>query len=214
MSEWSRYSVDGPAGALEVAVGGEESPRGVAVICHPHPLYGGTLDNKVAYTLARAVETRGLASVRFNFRGVGNSEGAHDGGPGELDDALCAVEHARERFEGLPLMVAGFSFGGWIALHCAQRVNPALLVTVAPALRYDALGPRSRPSCPWYYVHGLADEVIAAEDNRPVLEGMEPPPEQLWLPDVGHFFHGHLTTLRQAVSGVVDARWTELQGSV
>ena len=147
MTDPKRYTIKGPAGALEVALGEPEGDRrGVAVICHPHPLYGGTLDNKVAYTLARASEQQGLASVRFNFRGVGDSEGLHDGGAGELDDALAAIAHARELFgPGEPLLVAGFSFGGWISLHAAARSDAEQLITVAPALSYSALGDLPAP---------------------------------------------------------------------
>jgi len=211
VSQWERYTIDGPAGALEFAVGDAEGePRGVAVICHPHPLYGGTLDNKVTYTLARAAEQCGLASVRFNFRGVGQSEGLHDGGSGELDDALAAIAHARERFEGQPLLVAGFSFGGWVSLHAAAQSEPVQLITVAPALRYTTLGGIPALSCPWFYIHGEADDVIAAGDNRETLAALDHPPRQVWLPNVGHFFHGHLTGLRTHVSEVIEARWAEL----
>ena len=211
MSQWDRYTIDGPAGALEVAVGqAEGEARRIAVICHPHPLYGGTLDNKVAYTVARAAEQSGLISVRFNFRSVGDSEGLHDGGAGELDDALAVVEHARQQFNEQPLLMAGFSFGGWVSLHAASRCDPAQLVTVAPALSYTALGGVPRLDCPWFYIHGEADDVIAASDNRKTLASLDKPPEQLWLPEVGHFFHGHLTELREQVSQAIVARWAAL----
>lgn len=212
MNDPKRYTIDGPAGALEVALGEPEGERrGVAVICHPHPLYGGTLDNKVAYTLARAAEQQRLAALRFNFRGVGDSEGLHDGGEGELDDALAAIAHLREQFgPDEPLLVAGFSFGGWISLHAAARSDAVQLVTVAPALSYTVLGDLPAPGCPWFYIHGEADDVVPAQGNRHILETLQSVPDQVWLPEVGHFFHGHLTGLRRRVTSVIDERWSAL----
>lgn len=212
MSDPKRYTIDGPAGALEVVVGEPDlDRRGVAVICHPHPLYGGTLDNKVAYTLARAAEQQGLASLRFNFRSVGESEGLHDGGAGELEDALAAISHAHALYgKAEPLLVAGFSFGGWISLHAAAHSQATQLVTVAPALSYAALGDLPAPGCPWFYIHGEADDVVPAQGNRHILESLQSPPEQVWLPEVGHFFHGHLTKLRGRVADVIEARWSGL----
>lgn len=214
MSQETRTTIAGPAGDLEIAVGHPDSggPRGVALICHPHPLYGGTMDNKVAYTLARAAELAGLASVRFNFRGVGRSAGEHDGGPGELADALAAAQHATSQYSDLPILIAGFSFGGWIALHAAAQLQPVQLVTIAPAMGYGSIGPLPAPACPWLYVHGTADDVVTPDENRPILAKLSAQPDAIWMDDVGHFFHGHLTSLRGHVVDAVTRRWDALNG--
>src|SRR6476620_6198205 len=123
-----RERIAGPAGAIECAIDEPaDMPRGFAVICHPHPQAGGTLDNKVVQTLARAFAQLGLRSVRFNFRGIGASEGAWDGGRGEVDDALAVIGAYRhgaeaEAARALPLVLAGFSFGGYVAAEAARRL--------------------------------------------------------------------------------------------
>src|SRR6188768_1844090 len=121
-------TIDGPAGAIEARVEDPTPPgnrvRCVAVVCHPHPLFGGTMQNKVVHTTARALQEAGAATVRFNFRGVGQSEGTHDQGVGEIDDAIAVVQWTRARFVCDELWLAGFSFGAAVALQAALRVSP------------------------------------------------------------------------------------------
>lgn len=203
MLEWpdaggeDRGLIDGPAGTLEVDVSlPEHGPRGAAVICHPHPQYGGSLDNKVVFTLARAARESGLAAVRFNFRGVGKSEGAYDEGAGELDDARAVIEWAGAAARGLVL--AGFSFGAAIALRAAGGRDVRGLATVALPVRYfDEL---PRPDCPWLAVHGDADDVADCAEAVRRLEALTPAPEIEVLAGAGHFFHGRLSDLREAVA--------------
>ena len=127
--------IPGPAGAIEALLESPEPGAGCfGVVCHPHPLYSGTLDNKVVYTLARAFQELGAPTLRFNFRGVGGSEGAFDRGEGEVDDALAVVAHGRQLFPGAALWLAGFSFGGAVALRSAERARPDRLVAVAPGV--------------------------------------------------------------------------------
>src|SRR5258706_15142715 len=133
--ETARASLDGAAGAIEVVASLPEAPRAIAVIPHPHPLFGGTMDNKVVTTLARAFVESGAATFRFNFRGVGASHGAHDEGRGETDDMLRVIEHARATLGGLPLKLAGFSFGGAVATRASGRADFDALVLVAPGFR-------------------------------------------------------------------------------
>ena len=124
-------------------------PRGIALVAHPHPLQGGTLDNKVAQTLAKTFFALGYVATRFNFRGVGQSEGAFDDGVGETADALAALAHARARFGDLPVVLAGFSFGTFVQTRVAETVSAERLVLVGPAVRRFALGgraPRTRSS--------------------------------------------------------------------
>lgn len=192
--------IAGPAGALEAAIDWSIRPAAAtAVICHPHPQQQGTMTNKVVTTVARAFVRLGADAVRFNFRGVGGSAGAYADGIGERDDALAVVAWCRERWPGRRLYLGGFSFGAAVALGVAASVAPAGLVTVAPAV--DRLRPDFvAPSCPWLLIHGEADEVVP---SKPVLEWcarLAAPPKVVLLPGVGHFFHGRLAALTEAVT--------------
>lgn len=201
-----RGVVAGPAGALAIATDAPAAPpRGLALICHPHPLHGGTLDNKVVQTLARAFVALGYTSLRFNFRGVGGSEGSWDEGRGEVDDALAVLQ--AQRLPGQALVVAGFSFGGYVATQVAARLadgraagGPAervVLVGVA-ASRFDA----APVPADTLVIHGESDDVVplsavfdwARPQSLPVVV----------VPGAGHFFHGQLPLLKTLVTGA----WT------
>jgi alpha/beta superfamily hydrolase len=194
--------IDGPAGPLEAVIETPVNFSGelVAVLCHPHPLFGGTLTNKVIHTIARAFQELGAETVRFNFRGVGKSAGTHDNGVGEVGDALAAVAAARIRHPGGALWLGGFSFGAMIAFECAQRANPAWLVTVAPAeQRFPAARTLPRPRCPWLIVQGDADDLVNAREVSHWAGSFEPPPVLRILPGGEHFFHGRLNELHAAI---------------
>src|SRR5687768_1985849 len=155
-----RAEVAGPAGRIEAAVDQPDAERvGVAVLCHPHPVHGGTLDNKVAQTLARAFVQLGYRAVRFNFRGVGASEGAWDDGRGEVDDALAVIAAFRDA--ALPLALGGFSFGGFVAAEAAHRLEeahkPGWLVLVGPSTQKQQVPPVPEGTL---VIHGEADDVV------------------------------------------------------
>jgi uncharacterized protein len=192
--------IPGPAGPLEAIVEDPDGePPALAVVCHPHPLYQGTMRNKVVHTIARAANRRGAPAVRFNFRGVGASGGAWDEGRGETDDALAVIAWARQRWPARPLWLAGFSFGGFVALRAAVDAGPAALVTVAPPVSRFPVGATPDPGCPWLVVQGEADELV---DHREVVAwaGARPaPPRLALLPETSHFFHGRLAELQQVV---------------
>lgn len=196
--------IPGPAGPIEALWSAPRTAaRGLAVVCHPHPLFGGAMSNKVTYSLASAAQAAGLQALRFNFRGVGRSAGPHDQGRGETEDVLFLVDWLRKHQPEGPVVLMGFSFGSWVAQKAAVRSAPAALVSIAPPLaKYFAdEPPPPRPACPWLVVHGRDDEVVAYKDTRKILEGYEPPPEQfLSLDGVGHFFHGRLTEIGDAVA--------------
>lgn len=209
-----RLVIPGPAGALEAVVETPEpagdSPAAFLVVCHPHPLHGGTMDNKVVTTLARAAHELGAPSVRFNFRGVGASAGGFDAGRGETDDALAAVAFARQRWPGAVPWLAGFSFGGHVALRASNAAGPgavARLVTVAPALgrNYGSVQEVTVPPCPWLVVQGDADEVLDPALIIDWARQLAPPPRLVVLPGVGHFFHGQLPVLQQHVAAFLAA---------
>ncbi|HRC39249.1 MAG: alpha/beta fold hydrolase [Rubrivivax sp.] len=195
-----RRAVAGPAGSLECAIDAPAhgSGRGLAVLCHPHPLHGGTLDNKIVQTLARTFVALGYTAVRFNFRGIGASAGHWDHGLGEVDDAL-AVIHAH-RGLGQPLVLGGFSFGGYVASQAAARLpageQAERLVLVGPAVQTFPMVPVPADTL---VIHGEADEVVplgavfdwARPQSLPVTV----------VPGAGHFFHGQLTLLKHIVTG-------------
>jgi len=198
-------SIAGPAGRLEALL---ESPQegettGSAVICHPHPEHGGTMQNKVVHTLARAFVARGFAALRFNFRGVGESEGIFDAGKGEVQDVLAAVRTMKDRMGDAKLWLAGFSFGAAIAIRAAAAARPSGLVSVAPAVSRVAgqMGPQ--PDCPWLIIQGDQDELVSVNDTIAWVNGLEPGPELQIFDGTGHFFHGRLVKLRHAVEAFV-----------
>ena len=203
-SKTTKSLIAGPAGALEIALDLPAGPsRGVAVIAHPHPLFGGTLDNKVVQTLARAFVQSGWTSVRFNFRGVGGSVGSHDEGRGELEDLLAVVQHAAPAGDGeAVLALAGFSFGAFVTTHAFERLNPrcrieklvlvGTSVSRAPAAPVDLLAHQKT-----LVVHGEQDDTVLLSD---VMDWARPQALPVTVvPGVGHFFHGQLPLLKNLV---------------
>ena len=195
-----RLSIEGQAGAIEAIVEetGQPGPS-YAVICHPHPLKGGTMDNKVVTTVARALRETGIPTLRFNFRGVGSSAGVFDQGAGETRDAAAAASWGARRWPGRSLVLAGFSFGGYIAWCLAHERTPRYLITVAPAIQRVETASNAVPQCPWLIVQGDADDVVDPAAVIDWVDGLRPRPKLVVLPGVGHFFHGRLSELRQAV---------------
>ena len=196
--------IDGPAGPLEALLEEPEGPaHGQVVVCHPHPQQGGTMQNKVAHTLARAFVKSGYRALRFNFRGVGKSGGQYDEARGELDDALAAAAWLREQWPDDRLWVSGFSFGAAIAIRAAVELKPQGLVSIAPAVYRFANNLDVQPDCPWLIVHGDEDELIPVEETIEWVNAMKPGPELEVFAGTGHFFHGKLVELRSAVMGFV-----------
>jgi alpha/beta superfamily hydrolase len=196
----------GPVGVLELACALPDAAHaraGVAIICHPHPLQGGTMTNKVVTTLERSLLDLGLATVRFNFRGVGRSAGVHDHGVGEADDLVAIAEWARAQRRGDVLWLAGFSFGSYVALRASGVIDPAQLILIAPpAGRWDFSG-LAAPACPWLIVQGESDEVVDPAAVFAWADTLEPAPTLVRMPDTGHFFHRRLIELRTAVKEAV-----------
>jgi len=208
-------TIQGPAGPLQAVLDAVTGPEAthpvtrVAIVCHPHPLYGGTLQNKVVYTLARTFNSLGMPAVRFNYRGVGASAGSYDDGIGEVEDALAVCRWAQSQWPQAALWLGGFSFGGTVALQTAQRIHPQRLVTVAPAVARSPMPDFQVPDCPWLIVQGDRDEIVAAamvktwvESLSAKLEGHRPArwrPTLVTIDGAEHFFHGRLNELREAI---------------
>jgi alpha/beta superfamily hydrolase len=192
-----KQQIAGPAGRIDCAIDEPEAARlrGVVVLCHPHPQFGGTMDNKVVQTLARAFVQLGYRAVRFNFRGIGSSEGGWDEGRGEIDDALAVVQHFRDA--ALPLAIGGFSFGAYVASHAAaQSQDVERLVLIAPAVKNFVMAAVSQDTL---LVHGETDDVVPL---TAVLDWARPQPLPVTvIPGSGHFFHGQLALLKNLIVG-------------
>ena len=197
----------GPAGRIEGRYHpAKQKNAPLAIVLHPHPQFGGTMNNKVVYNLHYAFYNLGFTVLRFNFRGVGHSEGRYDAGAGELEDALAVIDWTRRRLACDRLWLAGFSFGAAVALQAATRgARPARLVTIAPPVGRIIIEPVARPDCPWLIVHGGRDELVEAEAVRDWAAGYDPAPELAVVPDAEHFFHGRLPELRAAILAFLGA---------
>jgi alpha/beta superfamily hydrolase len=209
-----RLVVDGPAGALEMVINApvpDSGIRGFALVAHPHPLQGGTLDNKVVQTLAKTFFALGYVAVRFNFRGVGKSEGVFDDGGGETDDALAALAHARTRVKHpgpLPVVLAGFSFGTFVQTKVAATIPAERLVLVGPAVgRFET----AIVAGDTIVIHGEEDEVVPLAAVLAWARPQELP--VIVFPGCGHFFHGRLPQLQRTVAGMWQARAALVPGA-
>jgi len=197
----STLLVPGPAGHLEVLLDEPDTASviNVAVVCHPHPLFGGTMTNKVVHILARTCNELNAPSVRFNFRGVGKSTGSHDEGRGETEDVLAMLVWTQARWPGAAVWLAGFSFGAAMALRASLRHSVARLITVAPALHWLTQTNEEVPNCPWLIVQGDRDELVEVGAVREWTSHLQRPPQLEILSGAEHFFHGQLNRLREVV---------------
>jgi alpha/beta superfamily hydrolase len=201
------FSLPGPSGRLEVACDAPTAGHaraGSVIVCHPHPQQGGTMHNKVVTIVERALREVGLHTVRFNFRGVGESEGSYDDGRGEGDDLAAVSDWVRRaRPPGEALWLAGFSFGAFVALANAHRLGAAALITVAPPVGRWPIENVDIPDCPWLVVQGEDDEVVDPAAVFAWLEALPESPTLVRMPETGHFFHRRLMDLRGAVKNAV-----------
>lgn len=199
--------IPGTIGQLEAIIETpvDASAQSVAVICHPHPIYGGTMTNKVVHMLAKSCNELGLPTVRFNYRGVGASEGTYAEGNGESDDAVAVLDWARARWPEAGLWLAGFSFGGAVAIRAAVRRDVQRLITVAPAIDRVPVDVQRLPTCPWLLIQGDHDELVNPAHVQQWVNTLATPPEVVILAGVEHFFHGRMNDLRQTVLDWVHA---------
>jgi len=200
----TKFLLDGPTAALEcIATSPGEHPARIAVICHPHSLHGGSLDNKVVVMLERSLRELGIGCIRFNFRGVGASGGSYDHGLGEGEDLAAVVALARRWSPSAELVLAGFSFGTFVSARMADTLDAKLLISVAPAVtRFDFAG-IARPRCRWVVLQGESDEVVDPAQVFAYLAQLQPAVELLRFADTGHFFHGKLVQLRERLVAVL-----------
>ena len=212
--------VPGPAGRLESLLWAPANgkPPIAAVVCHPHPLFGGTMHNKVVYQVARTLDRLGIASLRFNFRGVGLSTGEHDRGRGEGDDVKAAIEFLAAEFPGVPMLLAGFSFGAWVGLRigCADKHVNELIGLGVPVndSKFDYLAACSKPKL---LISGEKDQFCSPENLNKVVDslpaGSRSVTNVVIVPGVDHFFTGKLDEVDSAVAGWLIAHHPELHTS-
>lgn len=200
------FMLDGPVGKLEL-ISDNATPavarRGVAVICHPHPQQGGTMHNKVVTMIERALRESGLDTVRFNFRGTGNSEGSYDEGRGEGDDLTAVVAWVRKVRDGDALWLGGFSFGSYVSIAKAATLQADALISIAPPVGRWAFETITLPDCPWLIVQGEEDEVVEPQAVFDWVDSLPQKPELVRMPETSHFFHRRLMDLRGAIKHAV-----------
>ncbi len=196
----------GKAGRLELLTWApnDNSQAVTAIICHPHPLYQGTMHNKVITTLHRACRDLQVSTVRFNYRGVGKSEGEYGQGIGEADDLLSILDWVKRIRPHDTVWLMGFSFGSGVVIRAQAQLTdwqPGCVLCVAPAVKSDYFPEAGYPQqCPWFVIHGEKDELIDVSLVREWLKTLHTnPPQADFLPDVDHFFHSKLVVLREHI---------------
>ena len=199
------HLLNGPAGRLEALLEAPEDAdaRGVALVCHPHPLFGGTMHNKVVYRVARALRNSGYVALRFQFRGVGKSEGRHDAGVGEIDDARAALGWLRARYPGLPYTLAGFSFGSRVVLNlgCALADTQRVIALGFPAKR-DPVGALAHCTTPKIFIQSTHDEHGPPPEMEAFYAQVSEPKRLIWVEAQDHFFAGGLDVLEREVGAL------------
>ncbi len=195
--------IPGTAGHIEAVI---EQPKNyqkneLAIVCHPNPLQGGTMDNKVVTTIVKAFNNLGITAIRFNYRGVGNSEGTYGSIVGEAEDMMSVIRWVKKWRPNVQFRFAGFSFGAYIAAYAATQEPAVSLVTIAPSVRRMPYALLNKISCPWLVVMGEEDEVVAPQELYDWYEELEADKQLVRFPDTGHFFHGKLIELRNIIEG-------------
>jgi len=201
-----QFFVDGPAGKIEALLSvpkKQNALQAVAVVCHPHPLHQGSMNNKVTYTIAKTYNDLGVPALRFNFRGVGESDGEFANAIGEEQDLIAVCKKLREVFPSEELWLAGFSFGAYIALRSHDKVGAEKLVTVAPAIHLYDFSDIQLPAYPWLLIQGDEDEIVPADQVIEWVKNLRNPPELVIAEGVGHFFHRRLGDIKAAIENYI-----------
>lgn len=197
--------LEGPAGRLEALLEepDEQSPREAALVCHPHPKYGGTMHNKVVYRIARGMRRAGVAVLRFNYRGVNLSAGEYDHGIGETEDARAALAQLRSRYPDLPFSLAGFSFGSRIILKLGCEIEGAVrLIPVGFPAASQYVPELGNCPVPRFFIHSTRDQYGPMPVLEEYFQALQGPKKLLWVQAEDHFFAGALDQLEQAVVDV------------
>lgn len=206
MAQQSAVFIEGPAGKLEVVLEAADKDAPLvdgeycAILCHPHPLYGGTMDNKVVTTMARVYRELGVPVTRFNFRGVGGSGGQHDNANGEVDDLRAVALWLGGQYPRARILICGYSFGSVVAAAGCVSVGASHLVLIAPPVARYAIGSDGCFPCPTVIVLGADDELVDPTDAGNWAAQLTSPTTIITVPGASHFFHGQLVVLRELLS--------------
>jgi alpha/beta superfamily hydrolase len=197
-------TITGPAGQLEAVLTTPTTTpiKCIGVVCHPHPLHGGTMNNKVVHTVVKTFRDLGMNTIRFNYRGVGNSPGIYDNGIGETEDVITVIEYAKQNFPDHKICLAGFSFGSYVSLRAATQKSVHLLISIAPPITHNDMN-NLNPACPWIIVHGDKDELFNINAVMDWVATLTPKPEFIQIADASHFFHGKLIELRSELTKAI-----------
>lgn len=206
-----KVMIEGPAGLLEglledPAAAVQTDPAIVTVLCHPHPQQGGDMNHKIMYTLSRAMLAYNAPTLRFNYRGVGDSDGEYDEAIGETDDAIAAMEWMHARYPNAELWLGGFSFGGAVAMRAAHAMPVKQLLTVAPPVAYFERISLTMPTCPWLVIQGKDDEHIDSAKVYTFMERVAPPVVFDSFDGVGHFFHRKQSLITNSIKDYLAAQ--------
>jgi len=206
------FLIQGPTGVLEallVQPADFQDGDTIAVVCHPHPLHGGTMANKVVHIIADSLNKLGVATLRFNFRGVGHSAGRYDNGIGEVDDLKAVVDWFRDRYPSSPLWLAGFSFGSFVAFTAHKLVHAERLLLVAPPVSRFPFDEVEGVDVPWIVIQGGKDDVVSPQEVSVWIHKWRNKPHYEWFADADHFFHGRLNRIRDTIN----EQWGGLKSS-
>ncbi|MFA6037905.1 MAG: alpha/beta fold hydrolase [Legionellales bacterium] len=202
---FSTSLINGPAGPLECLItqGADPQKNITAILCHPHPQFSGTMHNKVITTLMQTCRDLGMDSVRFNFRGVGKSAGSYGEGEGELEDCLAVVNWVKQQQPDHAILLAGFSFGGCIAMRAAAQILPKGLITIAPPVSRMNCDNVPFIACPWIMLQGEKDETVEPESVYEFVAMRSEKINLIRMPQAEHFFHGQLTALKEQLTEAI-----------
>jgi len=207
------FLIPGAVGSLEAVLAQPDlhlPGDPIAVICHPHPLHGGSMANKVVHIVSSTLNQMGLVTLRFNFRGVGHSGGRFDHGRGEVQDLLAVVDWLKQRYPSSPLWLAGFSFGSFVAFSCYKEAGAERLLLVAPPVTKFKFPDIAPPiTIPWMVIQGGKDDVVSPQEVSVWAQRQPNPPYYEWLADADHFFHGRLNRIKNAINN----QWNNAEGS-
>src|SRR5216684_7463408 len=211
--ESKNFFLQGPAGKLEAVLWTppEVAPEMAALVCHPHPLFGGTMHNKVVFQAAKALDSLGIAVLRFNFRGAGLSEGIHDKGRGELDDVRVALQFLAAEFPGVPLLVAGFSFGCWVGMRVGcEDARVAELIGLAAPVDGSDFSYLRQCAKPKLFLQGDRDQFGARANLETLVRSLPGTNELVFIADADHFFTGKLERRDAALTASLTSRHPSL----
>ncbi len=200
--------IDGSQGYIQAVLDIAEefiNPHFISVNCHPHSLHGGTMTNKVVHTVSRSIAGLGIPSLRFNFRGVGESAGEYDEGIGEQEDLACVVDWMKEQYPNSKLILSGFSFGAFVSSFAASKICSDLLISIAPPVKRFDFDNFIRPNCEWTVIIGDEDELVEYQSVVDWVTSFESSPRLITMTGASHFFHGRLVELRDNIENLVSS---------